>query len=112
AVTRPSPEAPAPVEMAGGGGDDFGMEIERGGAMIPLPHASSGRDGGPSSGTHPSLSARRPSATTDTGLEVSYRRLDARQDAPERAPVTLRVLAWLVPIVLFLGTGAALVKLA
>jgi hypothetical protein len=91
----------------GGGNDDFDMELERGGAMVSLPPASSSR---PMASSRPASMSGRPGSLS--GLEVSYRRLDPKPVVDAGPSVGARVVAWVLPIVLAAGTLGALIKLA
>jgi hypothetical protein len=78
------------------------MEIERTGAgqMPPMGAYAAG---------NPAPSAARPAS----GLEVAYRRSDVEANAADAAPTSLlRVAAYAVPAVPFLGAIAALDKVA
>jgi hypothetical protein len=102
-MTARAPAQQVSIEI-GDGGDGFDMEIERGGAMISRPAASSGRRSGPAS---TDVSERHLS----TGLDVAYRRMDAQPVVAKGPSSAQKVVAWMIPVVLFLGTIAGLVKL-
>ncbi|MBX3264954.1 MAG: hypothetical protein KF782_35105 [Labilithrix sp.] len=105
AMTSRAPAAPNVAIDFKGDADDFGdMEIERGGAMISLPPATSGRPSG-----RPASPSGRPGSS---GLDVTYRRLDARPVTPAGPTPAAKVLAWALPVVLASATLAGLVKVA
>lgn len=85
------------------------MEIERGGAMTSLTPTSSARPSGAATSAPPGGSGR-PRADV-SGLDVAYRRLDAR---PVEVGPSLgeRIAGWTIPLVLLVGTIALLVKVA
>jgi hypothetical protein len=85
--------------------DDFGLEIERGGAMASLVPASSGR---PIASTNMS---GRPAAP-GSGLEVTYRRLDPKAVVESGPGVGEKIAARALPFVIVLATTGALAKLA
>ena len=89
--------------------EDFDMEIERGGALVSLPPSSSLRPG--SMSNRPASMSGRPPAS-GSGLEVSYRRMDAVARVATGPSTVVKLLAWGLPIVLFGGTIAGLVKVA
>jgi hypothetical protein len=97
------------VSIEIGHGDDFDMELERGGAMISLPPALSGRpSGGPVSSGRPPMSSGRP-----LELEISYKRESAKSPAISEGPSTVEKLgAFALTSVACLGMAALLVKLA
>ncbi|MBX3210355.1 MAG: hypothetical protein KF764_35310 [Labilithrix sp.] len=89
--------------------DGFGdMEIERGGAVVSLPPSMSGRPSGPPSGRPASLSGRPASS----GLDVGYRRMDAKPSGPRGPSTVAKILAWVLPTVLTTAALAGLVKVA
>jgi hypothetical protein len=100
------PKVSAPPETSSGGhdlGDDFGMEIERGG-LTSLPHALSNRPNGPSMAAH---------AAPGSGLEVTYQRESARTPrAPIGPSIAARLVAHLVPSVAFAASLLVSMKLA
>ena len=81
--------------------DDFGMELERGGAMTSLVPPTSARPSGPASG--------RPAAS---GLDVAYRRLDPKRVVATGPSAGEKIAAWVVPIVVTLAAAGALTNLA
>jgi hypothetical protein len=104
-----APGAARPVTIDIGGGDELDMEIERGGAMVSLPPASSGRPGAAVSNRPPTSVSGRPGAS---GLDVAYRRLDARPVVAKGPSFAQKLVAWTLPTALCLGTIAGLLKLA
>lgn len=87
--------------------DDFDMEIERGGALVSVSPSSSLRSGPTSN-----RPANARSRASGSGLEIAYRRMDAVARVARGPSTTVKVLAWTLPIALFVGTLAGLVKLA
>ena len=85
--------------------DDFGMEIERGGAIASLPPASTGRPMATAS------ASGRP-ASSGPGLDVTYRRLDLKRIVETGPSTGVKIAARAVPLVFFLATSAALQNLA
>ncbi|MBN9165987.1 MAG: hypothetical protein BGO98_11670 [Myxococcales bacterium 68-20] len=108
AMTSRAPAAPH-VSIDIKGNEDFDMEIERGGALVSLPPSSSLRPG--SMSNRPASMSGRPPAS-GSGLEISYRRMDAVARVATGPSTAVKLLAWVLPIVLFAGTLAGLVKLA
>ena len=90
--------------------DELDMEIERGGAMASLAPASSMRPSGPVS-SRPASTSGRPGAG-GSGLEITYRRLDARAVAATGPSTVERLAAWALPIVVLFASTGSLVKLA
>ena len=107
-MTSRAPAAPQ-VSIDIKGDDDFDMEIERGGALVSLPPASSLRPD--SMSNRPASMSGRPAAS-GLGLEIAYRRMDAVASVARGPSAVVKILAWALPIVLFAGTLAGLVKLA
>jgi hypothetical protein len=89
-----------------GGGDDFDMELERGGAIVSQPPASSGR---PIASRAPASMSGRPQTS---GLDVAYRRMDPKVVVATGPSSAQKVLARVLPLVMFVGTIAGLVKVA
>jgi hypothetical protein len=112
----PASRQPPAREVAiqiGGDDDDFGLEIERGGALVGVTPASSMRPGGPASARPAPTTSGRP-ASLASGLEVAYKRFDLERRAPvdEGPSAKEKALAWVVTVLAFLGMGALLFKLA
>lgn len=112
AASRQPPGREVAIQI-GGDDDEFGLEIERGGAMVSVPPASSMHSGGPTSTRHAPTSSARP-ASLPSGLEIAYKRSDLERRAPvdEGPSAKETALAWVVTAVAFAGTGALLFKLA
>ncbi len=113
APPTPASRAPAAgpqVAISISNDDDFGMEIERGGAMASLAPASSGRPSGPMSSRPASVSGR-PGAGA-SGLDVTYRRLDAKPVVETGPSFGEKLAAWALPIVVSIGTAGLLARLA
>ncbi len=89
------------VAISIGDDDEFGMELERGGALAALAPASSTRPHGPTS--------VRPAGS---GLDVAYRRLDPKRVVETGPSTGQKIAAWAVPIIVALATLVALVQLA
>lgn len=85
--------------------DEFEMELERGGAIMSQAPASSSRTSGPQSS--PRLSTASPRAS---GLELTYRRMDAQAALQEESQTAAMALAWIVPFAIAAGTALLLVK--
>lgn len=117
AVTPPAanPVAPPRIDLAL---DDFGeMEIERGGgtslppmSSAPLPSRAPVSSLAPRP-SHAPVPSRAPVAVSGSGLDVAYRREDARTAPRLAAPSMLvHVAAWLLTVLPFGGALYALLR--
>jgi hypothetical protein len=105
-TSRSSQKQQVPLDIRNAG-DDFDMEIERGGALVTQGHATSSRG-------RPHVSDR-PGGSADlaprSGLEVAYQRSDARPIDEQHGPsFGEKLAAWALPIVLCLGAAGSLFK--
>jgi hypothetical protein len=116
AVTPPSSPAPSVRNQVaidvGNNDDDFDMEIERGGNIVPQSGPRSAQmalDAPPrstGSGLRPSAQMR----SAGSGLEVSYKRLEPRAVVATGPSSGQRLAAWAIPIVLAGGGFAGSLK--
>jgi len=106
--------APAAQQVSidlGSSDDDFDMEIERGGAVVSQTPSMSTRPSGHTSRASTSMPASRPGAGARSGLDVAYRRMDARPAVIDEPSFARKLAAWAIPLLLCAGTIALLAKL-
>lgn len=97
APTAPASSAATAAPIASDDDDDFGLEIERGGALVS------------------SVASMQPparAARTQPNLDVAYRRLDASPARDAGPSLFAKIAAWVVPLFACAGGAAALVRLA
>jgi hypothetical protein len=102
----------ARVALEIGQGDDFDMEIERGGALVSQPTATSGRPNAGVIRTNPS-GTFRAAGSPPVDIDVAYRRSDLQHVAstPSGPTASEKLVATLATAVPFVGVAALLFKL-